>query len=220
MRDFSSQLNTEQQLLGDCSWDDHYTQISLHWSTPSEQHAPPQRLQVNMADPCTVIQTVAVGMNLTKGLIKYIQGVHGALEEKKAIMSEATLLYLHLYMIRRKMNNYGESKRPEGMKSLEEKDGPLEQYNEMVQKLYTGFGTKRGSNFVWPSKKGEKEQLIQRMERLKSHILAVVSLDTFDLSETILDKVYEIGDNLDLVSPLDYADFSITWKLKLFKISG
>jgi hypothetical protein len=43
------------------------------------------------------------------------------------------------------------------------------------------------------------------MERLKSHIQAIICLNHFNLSQTMQDKVYYIDYNIRLVSVLDRA---------------
>ena len=109
---------------------------------------------------------------------------------------------------------------PQGLESLDQKDGPLKQYEYMIRKLHDGLETRNLSNSLWPIKKDEMERLIQRSERLKSHILALICLDHFNLSETMLYKVYDIDCNIRLVSSLDYAYVLVMRELIVPKIAG
>jgi hypothetical protein len=92
-------------------------------------------------------------MALTSGLVQYVQAVKNATKEKESLMLEATMLFTHLHLIRSKMNNYIGDKCPEGMESLDEKDGPLKQYEYLIRKLHDGLENKNWSKFVWSLKK-------------------------------------------------------------------
>lgn len=157
-------------------------------------------------DPFTAFDSFSLCLELTKGLIIFIQDAKNAKNEKQKVKSEAAHLFVLLDLIYGTLNTSSDkSVCPEGLRTLDAADGPLEEYNDVLRNISTNTSGTKWAVIKWSKDKKEVESLLRRMERLKSHLNAIIALDNFKLSTTLLDKMQELSYNMRSIEKLDWS---------------
>lgn len=134
-------------------------------------------------DPLSITSGVIAILQLTSKLIEYLDSAKNAPKDRARLVDEASNLNALLRKLRYRLDD-ASLKEPwfNEVKLLALPNGPLEQYRAILEQLYSkatapgALGTVRHA-LLWKFNKLDVENMLSRMERLKSHIHIVLDMD-------------------------------------------
>jgi hypothetical protein len=145
-------------------------------------------------DPLSISASIVAVLQLTATISGYLYTVTNATTEQKRFLVEAINLSGMLTTLRNRVEA-SQSDEPwfQQVKKLGIKDGPLDQFKALLQivaepLLPSSSSKKRDrilSTLQWEWKKNEANDILVRMERLKSLIMYALTDDLFTLSQVI-----------------------------------
>lgn len=127
-----------------------------------------------MADPLSTTASIIAIIQLSSEVVKYINGVAGATEDRKRLRNELRSCEFILQQLKDDADDTDEGKRwSETIKALEGPDAPLGQLRLALNLVKAKLEPKKGSGKViqtlkWPFKETEVKKLISAIEREKT----------------------------------------------------
>ncbi|KAH0536690.1 hypothetical protein FGG08_006456 [Glutinoglossum americanum] len=152
-------------------------------------------------DPVTVVglaASIIQVINATTKAIKYLNDVKGAPKDRARLAREATSLLALLTDLRYMVE---EAKSTDSwftcVSSLGVEMGPIEQFKsemeELARKLKPQSGIKKlGKTLLWTLDKNEINNILSKIERLKTRVGLALQKDHFALSQAIKDDIAEV----------------------------
>ena len=144
-----------------------------------------------MADPLSVTASIIAVLQLTASVVRYLNAVRGAAEERAKLVTEigSTAGILHILKDLSDRDADSESQLA-ATRSLCVSGGPLDNFkaalNEIAAKVSRG---KRINNtvmgFIWPFQKGEIKEILARLERQKSLFGLALQGDEIGITQAI-----------------------------------
>jgi hypothetical protein len=140
-----------------------------------------------MADPITAIglvASVAQLIDLTIKVVQYANSVKNASKIQAKLAVEASSLLSLLTSLRYDLEQMKTEGDPwfAAIRSIVAHDGPLDQFSAMMAELAARLEPRTGlkqtaSKVLWPLEKKEVEDILQRIERIKSMIALAYERD-------------------------------------------
>lgn len=134
-------------------------------------------------DPLSVTASIITVIDLTAKVISFLNGIKDASKERARCAIEASNVFNLLTNLKYRL----EEATPEdpwttAVRALGTENGPLDQFKgtleELISKLTLGTGFKKtGRAIVWKLDKAEVNDIISRIERLKSLIQIALEMD-------------------------------------------
>ena len=150
----------------------HHTQFSNHISVYFSM------------DPLSVTASVIAVLQLTNGFIEYLNEVKGASDDQARCTTEAKNTYRLLVRLLSRLEEDPNDAWYEEVRALTATDGPLDQYRSAVEQFQsklptspTGGAKKFRNALTWKFKKDKVEEILSRIERLKSLINIALEMD-------------------------------------------
>ena len=167
-------------------------------------------------DPLSISASIIALLQLTSTVIEYLNEVRNASKEQHEIAIEASNLYGLLVRLRYRVDAAHNTE--DGwfgqIKALGAPTGPLNQLKESLEKLVIQPDILRPekkrdrivSALQWHWNKGDADEILQRIERLKSLIALALTNDLFALTEAVHDEVKGISMGISALEISTKAD--------------
>jgi hypothetical protein len=138
-----------------------------------------------MADPLSITANIIAVIQITANVIKYLNEVKDAPKDRERCRTTLWNHYNLLLSLRFRL----EAKRSHdddwytAIRALGVQNGPIEQYGHALKELLpkvsgSGGGLRKvGKALIWTFSKKEVDDILSRLERLKSHVLIALELD-------------------------------------------
>lgn len=127
-----------------------------------------------MADPLSISASIIALLQLTSTVVRYLNDVKDAFDERLRIRDEITSASFLLYMLRDRAEqaSLGEAWLST-VRSLSVPKGPLEQFKRALEQLATRLApvnelAKIGKALKWPFQREEIKDILSTIERQKS----------------------------------------------------
>lgn len=123
-----------------------------------------------MAEPLGIASSVISILDLSVKIIKYAQAVKGASEDRQKLAGELELLNHVFQQLKSEEPHLSETTKralQEPIKNL------ISLLDELAKKLQSG----QSSSWSWPFKRGEFDEKLADIERYKSSILVLITLE-------------------------------------------
>ena len=137
-----------------------------------------------MADPLSLTASIIAVIDLTSKVVKYLNDVKNASKERAKCAIEAAYLQSLLLNLRFRIEEESSSELwLTTVKSLSSENGPLDEYKQALKELERKLepednALKRAATaLAWKFSKEEIENILSKMERLKSLIQIALQMD-------------------------------------------
>ncbi|KAH8728164.1 ankyrin repeat domain-containing protein [Phaeosphaeriaceae sp. PMI808] len=144
-------------------------------------------------DPLSVAASIIAILQLSAKVLAYLNDVKDASKGHAQCAIEASNLHNLLTNLRFRLEE-GHTHQPwfDAVRALAVENGPLDQFKQALETLQTkitdgGRLKKIGGALIWKFKKEEVDDILARMERLKTLIEIALRMDHFKLSQVIKD---------------------------------
>jgi hypothetical protein len=127
-----------------------------------------------MADPVSISASIITILELSKRVLNYLNGVKGASDDRRRLLSEVASISGLLYHLKDRAEQTQRSySLLKTLQSLEGPKGPLESLDLTLKTLESKLTPAEGWKTVkraidWPFQKEEIKEILQRIERYKS----------------------------------------------------
>jgi hypothetical protein len=132
-------------------------------------------------DPLSITASVITIIQLTCGLIMYLNDIKDAPKECRQCVLEACNLQSLLISLRYRLDEARNGDQiSASIRTLNIENGPLDQYQQALSQLHSKMdigGSAMKRKLVWKFSKSEVVRLLERMERLKTHVSLMLSND-------------------------------------------
>jgi hypothetical protein len=135
-------------------------------------------------DPLSLTVSITALLGTTAQIIQYRNDIRDASKEKRALASEAANLLGLLTALKYRAEEAEQSQDPwyTGIQGLGGEGGPLEQFRKLLEKLAAKLEPlsgirKAGKTFLWTLDKAEINNILARIERLKTLIDIALNKD-------------------------------------------
>ncbi|MCJ1470496.1 hypothetical protein MMC07_009142, partial [Pseudocyphellaria aurata] len=142
----------------------------------------------------SVTGSIFTVLQLSGGVFKYLKAVNDASEDRKRCAEEISNSHSLLHRLKNHLDGSPNDAWHDEVQKIVVKNGPLDQFKEaleLLRKKTTVDGSKLLKKIrhavAWKFNKEEVKDILNRIERLKSLVQAVLQLDQFKLSQAIKD---------------------------------
>ena len=126
-------------------------------------------------DPLSISASITALLQLTSEIIRYLNAVKGAPEDRRIILSELASVSGILYVLQEQADQAKKDDQwSSTLQSLDLPEGPLHQFRRALERLSTKLAPpatplkKLGNALVWPFQKEEIKDLLSSIERQKA----------------------------------------------------
>ena len=126
-------------------------------------------------DPLSISASITALLQLTSTVIQYLNGVKGASEDRRKILSELASVSGILFILQDQAEQAKAGDEwSSTLQSLNVADGPLDQFRTALERLSSKLASpatglkKLGKAFVWPFQKEEIKEILGSIERQKA----------------------------------------------------
>ncbi len=142
-------------------------------------------------DPMSLSASIIAVLQITGTLLSYLNDVRNATKGQAQLAVEASNIYSLLTALRfRVEQSNGHDSWFAAVRNLGTENGPLDQIRQALERLASktepSHGVKNlGKQFVWKFEKSETEEILRKIERVKSLVNIALTSDLFSLSQAM-----------------------------------
>ncbi|KAL9134056.1 MAG: hypothetical protein Q9175_004768 [Cornicularia normoerica] len=158
-------------------------------------------------DPLSISASIAALLQLTSTVIQYLNGVKGAPEDRRMLLSELASVNGFLFILQDQADQAKQGDQwSSTLQSLNVPEGPLDQFRRALERLSSKLaspatGLKRlGKAVTWPFQKEEIKEILGSIERQKSLLNLARQNDHMKLSKAIKIDVASMRDEVEEVA--------------------
>lgn len=125
-------------------------------------------------DPLSISASIAALLQLTSTVIQYLNGVKGAPEDRRMLLSELASVTGFLFILQDQADQAKQGDQwSSTLQSLNVPEGPLDQFRRALERLSSKLASpatglkKLGKAVTWPFQKEEIKEILGSIERQK-----------------------------------------------------
>ncbi|KAL9037535.1 MAG: hypothetical protein Q9180_003663 [Flavoplaca navasiana] len=163
-----------------------------------------------MAEVVSLVAAVVQLVDVTKKTITYIESVKDASQDRLKVGREASGLLPLLYDLESKVSANENEEWSRCVRSLAMEHGPIDQLREALEQLAEKLKPRTGLKgtlqaFAWTLDKAYTQEVLGKIERVKTRVILALQGDTFDVGKLRIDGEWQRRENiLDWLSPLNF----------------
>lgn len=126
-------------------------------------------------DPLSISASITALLGLTSTVIQYLNGVKGASEDRRRILSELASINGILFILQDQADQAKHDDQwSSTLQSLSVPEGPLDQFRRALERLSSKLAPpatglkKLGKAIIWPFQKEEVKEILSSIERQKA----------------------------------------------------